>query len=265
MRMGMQRHPQQNQIMNNTEIAARLRQAADLLEQQKASPFRVNAFRRAAITIEALREQLPKLTARRGQQMLDELPGVGHGIASAIREMLATGHWMMLDRLRGEADPVSSYMSIPGIGPELARRIHERLGIDTLEQLEIAAHDGRLAGLPGIGTRRVEIVQAGLAAALGRRGGTFRPPAAQARPSVAELLKVDADYREAASAGKLRLIAPRRFNPRGEAWLPVMHTRRDAWHYTALYSNTARAHELGRSRDWVVIYYYDREDRKSVV
>ena len=53
-------------------------------------------------------------------------------------------------------------------------------------------------------------------------------------------------------------IAPRRFNPKGEAWLPVLHTQRGDWHFTALFSNTARAHELGRVRDWVVIYGEDK-------
>jgi hypothetical protein len=48
---------------------------------------------------------------------------------------------------------------------------------------------------------------------------------------------------------------PRRFNPERRSWLPVLHTRRGPRQYTALFSNTARAHELGRTRDWVVIYY----------
>jgi hypothetical protein len=60
---------------------------------------------------------------------------------------------------------------------------------------------------------------------------------------------------------------PRRFNPRGESWLPVLHTERDGWSFTALYSNTARAHELGRTRDWVVIYWErdGQEDQCTVV
>jgi hypothetical protein len=71
---------------------------------------------------------------------------------------------------------------------------------------------------------------------------------------VAELLDVDAEYRSKAAAGALKRIAPRRLNPDGAAWLPVLHTRRDARHYTALFSNTPRAHRLGASRDWVVLY-----------
>jgi putative hydrolase len=63
-------------------------------------------------------------------------------------------------------------------------------------------------------------------------------------------------------------IAPRRFNPSGEAWLPILHTERGEWHFTALFSNTARAHELGRNRDWVVIYFHEDsgpEGQRTVV
>lgn len=49
----------------------------------------------------------------------------------------------------------------------------------------------------------------------------------------------------------------RRFNPGNEAWLPILHAQRGSWHFTALYSNSALAHRLDRTRDWVVIYFYD--------
>jgi putative hydrolase len=76
-------------------------------------------------------------------------------------------------------------------------------------------------------------------------------------PRVAELLDIDRQYREEGAAGALPRIAPRRFNPTGAAWLPILHTSRGGRHYTALFSNTARAHELGTSHDWVVIYRDD--------
>jgi putative hydrolase len=79
-------------------------------------------------------------------------------------------------------------------------------------------------------------------------------------PPIAELLDVDEEYRRLADLDRLPRIAPRRFNPEGKAWLPILHTRRDARHYTALYSNTARAHELGTTHDWVVIYRDDAGD-----
>jgi len=82
------------------------------------------------------------------------------------------------------------------------------------------------------------------------------------------LLDVDREYREKATAGELVKIAPKRFNPKGEAWLPVLHTTRGKWHFTALYSNTARAHQLGRVTDWVVIFFHkdnQAEGRRTVV
>jgi putative hydrolase len=80
-------------------------------------------------------------------------------------------------------------------------------------------------------------------------------------PSIVELLDVDREYRERGAAGTLARIAPRRFNPRRESWLPVLHTEREGRQYTALFSNTARAHELGATDDWVVIYRDDHGGR----
>jgi hypothetical protein len=70
------------------------------------------------------------------------------------------------------------------------------------------------------------------------------------------------------SAKQLPTIAPKRFNPAGKAWLSILHTQRGDFQFTVLFSNTARAHELGRTRDWVVISYYDdhhREGQATVV
>jgi hypothetical protein len=72
---------------------------------------------------------------------------------------------------------------------------------------------------------------------------------------VSLLLDVDEAYRRAADMDALPRIAPRRFNPGGEKWLPIYEVQRDGWDLTALFSNTRRAHDLGRTRDWVVIYY----------
>lgn len=77
------------------------------------------------------------------------------------------------------------------------------------------------------------------------------------------VLDVDAEYRDKAASGELPTIAPKRFNPTGEAWLPILHTSRDGWHFTALFSNTARAHELERTQDWVVVYFYDDDHHQE--
>lgn len=152
---------------------------------------------------------------------------------------------------------------MPDIGPELARRIHEQLGIETLAELETAANDGRLAEVPGMGRKRIRAVRESLAGRFRRRrtaGRMIQPSEPADEVPVAELLDVDAEYRRLAAGRKLPRIAPRRFNPTGEAWLPILHTQRGDRHYTALYSNTARAHEFGTTHDWVVIYRDDDRD-----
>lgn len=86
------------------------------------------------------------------------------------------------------------------------------------------------------------------------------------QPGVDIILDVDREYRSKAESGKLRTIAPRRFNPEGKSWLPILHTERGPWNFTALFSNTSRAHELGKTHDWVVIYYeHDGHENQCTV
>jgi DNA polymerase (family X) len=249
-------------LAENERIAQWLRQMAELLHAQQANPFRVGAYRRAADTVERLQVSVRDVLADRGREGLDELPGIGRGIASVIAEILQTGRWAQLDRLRGSLEPAALFQTVPGVGPELAERIHDALGVETLEALEVASHDGRLDSVPGVGPRRAAAIRAELAEILGRSGLVRRTIPFDAahggpEPAAAVLLDVDREYRDKSQAGALPTIAPRRFNPGGEAWLPVLHAHREPWHFTALFSNTARAHELGRTRDWVVIYFHD--------
>ncbi len=239
--------------VDNAWIAQRLREMAVLVDAQGGNPFRAAAYRRAADTIATLARDVREVFDTQGVGGLDALPGVGPGIAAAIAEMLGTSRWRQLEHVRGDADPTALLRTVPGIGTELAQRIHEQLGADTLEAVEVAAHDGRLERLPGIGGRRAAAIRASLAQMLARPRAP-RQTGSVAEPPIDQLLDVDREYRDRAQAGSLRRIAPRRFNPSGEAWLPVLHTQRGDWHYTALFSNTARAHALGRAHDWVVIY-----------
>ncbi len=237
----------------NDQIARRLEEVASILEVQGANHYRVDAYRRAAATVRHLHEPLSLILERQGLGGLLALPGIGDRLGMVIRDMLLTGRFPMLEHLRGEVDAEKLLQSVPGIGPVQAERLHHDLGIDTLEDLEAAAHDGRLADIAGFGEKRV----AGIIDSLGSRLGRVRRPdyAHHERIPVAELLEIDREYREAVAAEKLPKIAPRRFNASGEAWLPILHTARGDRHYTVLFSNTARAHNLGRTDDWVILYH----------
>jgi hypothetical protein len=242
----------------NARIAEMLRETAQLLEAQGANPFRVSAYRNAAAEIAKLPQSLRALFEEKGAAGLDALPRVGRGIAAAIAEMLVTGRWGQLDRLRGAVDPVQLFRSVPGIGEGLSERIHDALHVDTLEALEIAAYDGRLEHVAGVGPRRAAAIRATLGTMLRRaRAPAPQSPATGSGPDVAVLLDVDREYRDKATGDRLPTIAPRRFNPDGQSWLPVLHADRGGWHLTALFSNTAQAHRLGKVTDWVVIYFYD--------
>jgi hypothetical protein len=270
-------------VLTNDDIADALERVGDLLDVQDSNPFRVRAYREAAQTVRRLDMPVRRLLAEGGEPALIDLPGIGDALARAIHELVRTGRLALLDRLEGQICPEDLFQTVPGIGAELARRIHRDLDIETLEALEVAAHDGRLERVPGFGPRRVRGVREALTAMLGRSTRrrahgrrrerdearvTDLAPTRENRPSVETLLEVDEEYRRRAEAGTLPRIAPRRFNPAGEAWLPIMHSDREDWYFTALYSNTARAHELDRTHDWVVIYadgHDGHEQRYTVV
>jgi len=246
---------------DNASIADQLEHVADVLSLLDKNPFRIRSYRRAAQTVRQNPTPVADRLEEKGLEGLQELSGIGAHLAHSIQQIVQSGRPRVLDDLEAELAPEALLTRVPGIGPKRARKIHDKLHIDTLEELELAAHDGRLEGIEGLGTQTVQGVRDALAGILtrsARRRATQRRSNRSdraERPDVETLLDVDTDYRKKADAGELRTIAPRRFNPEGEAWLPVMKTRRNGWSFRVLFSNTARAHELDKTRDWVVIYY----------
>jgi hypothetical protein len=247
--------------LDNTTVAERLEEIAELLEAQHANPYRVRSYRVAAETIRDLPEDVDSLIEKSGREGLLALPGIGSSLARSIEGLAHTGHLALLGRLRGDVKTEDVLTTVPTIGPELAARVHDQLGIESLPELEAAAYDGRLDRVPGFGRGRLLAVRESLAGRLRRRHTDprlhvqHRNP--EDEPDVSELLDVDREYERKVRADRLPRIAPRRFNPTHQAWLSILHTGRGHRHYTALYSNTARAHELGTTRDWVVIYRDD--------
>jgi DNA polymerase (family 10) len=140
--------------------------------------------------------------------------------ASSVR------HWPISMAVMYANRGIDGLEEIPGVGPHIARVVRELLTHNRLPPHAV-------------------LLDAEGGSAAGQR---------MRQPSIEELLDVDREYREKAARGELPLIAPQRFNPSGDRWLPVLHTKRGSRRYTALYSNTERAHRLGRSRDWVVLY-----------
>jgi putative hydrolase len=251
--------------MTNAEIAYRFEQVARLLTEQRANLYRVQAYRRAAETLRTLERPVEEILQQEGEAGLQRLPGIGESLARSIHTLIIAGQLPILEQLQGETDPITALTSVPGIGPVLAERLYHELGIDSLEDLETAAHDGRLHTILGLGQKRI----AGIIDSLATRLGATRAVTSSTLreiPPVEELLAVDREYRDKIASGEVPRIAPRRFNPRREAWLPVLHTQRGQRHYTVLLSNTAHAHRLGKTLDWVVLYCDDgRGERQWTV
>jgi DNA polymerase (family X) len=284
--------------ISNRKIAGILERLGDLLEEQDANPFRVRAYREAAQTLRRTQERVADYVRKEKVDELTELPNIGDRIAGLIGEIVVTGRSALLDDLEAQTSPEETLEKVPGIGKELAKRIVEQLNVHSLEELEQAAHDGRLASLGGFGERRLEGIRAALAGMLSRSARRSQQARLMAnlnakiqsegngngsnsnnannrdnertnpetRPSVAVILAVDATYRELAAKDELQKIAPRRFNPDNEAWLPILRTEHDGWQFTAMFSNTAQAHQLEKTDDWVVIYYErDGRERQNTV
>lgn len=263
-----------SQRPTNNAIADQLERIGQLLETKETNPYRVRAYFSAAATVRGADEPVAELAGDRAALL--RLPGIGDGLAGLIVEYVQTGQSALLRELESAADSETVFDTLPGLGKTLARRIAETLDIRTLEELEQAAHDGRLDKVEGFGAERVRAVQTALAGMLSstaqrrarQRTSEETDATDTTEPPVALLLDVDAEYRRKAAAGELDTIAPKRFNPQGKAWLPILHTERGVWSFTALFSNTARAHEGGKTDDWVVVYFQregQSEEQRTVV
>jgi hypothetical protein len=236
--------------MENQMIARRLMEYAQLLDADEDNLFRARAYRRAAEAVLGLSEPMEDLLAREGRRGLEMLPGIGSHLSFAIDQLVRTGQLRTVRGPEGAADPRRLFRSLPGVGPFLARKMYEDLGLSSLEDLQVAAQDGRLARA-GIGPKRLRGISDAVAGRLARERP--RPPV-RGEPPVEALLAVDEEFRERAgaiAAGCGGTLAKRSLR----SLLPFYQTERGGWRYRAVHSNTALAHRLGKARDWVVVFF----------
>ena len=139
--------------MTNADIATTFEHIADLLEYQGGNVFRVRAYRNAARTIGAMVESLAAVRAD-SKRSLTDLEGIGSDLAEKIGSLLDTGELPMLAELRKSVPAVVfELMRIPGLGPKKVKLLVDTLGIDSLDALETACRDGRVAGVKGFGEK----------------------------------------------------------------------------------------------------------------
>src|SRR5512137_1194938 len=138
--------------VHNADIAAVFDEIADLLEIEGANPFRIRAYRNAALTLRDLPREVAAMIDR-GED-LTELPGIGEDLAAKINEIVETGTAAMLEAHRKTVPAtLTELLRIPGIGPKRVKALYHDLGIRTLDQLKKAAQDGRVRALQGFGEK----------------------------------------------------------------------------------------------------------------
>lgn len=147
--------------MKNQEVASVFKKMADLLEIKGENPFRIRAYQRAAQNLESLAEDIAGVAARQG---LEALPGIGKDLASKIREILETGTLQNYEDLKQEIpEGLREIIAVPGVGPRMARTLHDALKISSVDQLEQLAKEHRLQGIPGIQAKTEENILKGVA------------------------------------------------------------------------------------------------------
>jgi DNA polymerase (family 10) len=187
-------------LPTNLQIAALLNEYATLLELRGESAFRTSAYRRGAEAIAELDHPAANCTAAE----LQAIEGIGKGISAIVREIAARGSFRALDEVRQILpSSLARFLELPGVGVKTALRLHESLGVATLDQLREAVTSGHIAATKGLGPRLERIVADGLAQIAVYEG---RHSLASALPLAERLLRAihERGWRQVSPAGSLR-------------------------------------------------------------
>ena len=173
--------------MNNQEVSKIFFTLADMLDiEGKENRFALIAYRRVAEQLANLDRDINTI-AQAGE--LRSITGVGQAIAEKIDSLLKTGSFPLLDRLKREIpNGVVQLLAVPDMGPKRVKMLWQDAGIQNVEQLEQAAREGKLAGLPGFGPKLEAKIIASIAATK-KRGSNDRTPLGLAYPLAHGLLR----------------------------------------------------------------------------
>ena len=137
--------------MDKEKVAEMLVEIGTLLELKGENPFKTRAYSNAARALEGLTEPIDKIVA---ENRLGEIAGIGEGIQKKVTELVTTGKLKYYDELKASVPPgLIEMLQIPGVGPKKVKALHDKLGLESVEQLEAACKAGRVATLDGFGEK----------------------------------------------------------------------------------------------------------------
>jgi len=192
-----------NPVMKNSEVAKVFQDIADLLELKGENVFKIRAYQKAARAIEHHPRELEAMLGE-GED-LQSIPGVGEAIAKKTAELITTGRLGYYENLKAEfPQGITNLLTIPGIGPKTAQKLSGELGIASVDELERAISDGRVARLFRLGEKTADNILHQIQAL---RRKDQRIPIGEALPIVEEMiaaLRPIAGVRNLCAAGSLR-------------------------------------------------------------
>jgi DNA polymerase (family 10) len=187
--------------MKNQDIVRIFNEIADLLEIKGENPFRIRAYRRAALNIESLTKDVAGIS----KEELMKVPGIGQDLAGKIEEYVKTGRVRTYEDLKKEVpEGLGDLLSVPSLGPKTAKLLSDELKVKNLEDLERLAREHKLSGLPGIKEKTEENILKGIEML---KRGMERQPLGKVLPianDIVEYLRKKAPVNKITIAGSIR-------------------------------------------------------------
>jgi DNA polymerase (family 10) len=146
--------------MDNLELARIFSRIADILEIKNENLFKIRAYRRITQVLESLPSDINQLYK---EDKIEDIPGVGEGIAEKIKELIETGKLKYYEELKKKVpEGLLEMMNIPEVGPKTVSLLYKKLGVDSMEKLKKVASEGKIRDLPGMGEKTEENILKGI-------------------------------------------------------------------------------------------------------
>lgn len=187
--------------MDNAAIAGILGEIADLLEIKGDNPFKIRAYRNSADIVSNHPHDLSSLDAAG----LREIPGIGKDLAARIREIVETGDAEFHRELLAEFPPsVLDLLRLQGVGPKTVATLYKELGVRTLDDLELAANDGRIRALKGMGPKKESLILKAIEERKQHSGRHLLPHTHDVASALVDYLVAEAPTAQIEAVGSLR-------------------------------------------------------------